>query len=99
MTKPKPERLKTACSIPNKSWNCPKECVGIFGSLMIQGFNESYIVQVCPNPELVGAPNTEVLRTDSPSLILLHRKSQPTPDEYNEAVEAFGTNPLKPIDK
>lgn len=82
---------KQACFKPLEGFDCPDECPGILASreLRYPDSDECFIFQVCPNPNTLGSPNTDVTYGDGSNEITMHRDTTPTEEEYLEATRSF----------
>ncbi|MDB5163670.1 MAG: hypothetical protein JWS12_287 [Candidatus Saccharibacteria bacterium] len=93
MSNPEVTAEKKPCFIPLVGEKCPESCVGLVATKFMRDPNggEGFMIQVCPNPEWLGQPNSEAdYCGDGADVITIHRDTVPTDEEYAQAVQAFG---------
>ena len=78
---------KIGCSLPGLSNECPDACPGLLASRLVMGCE----VQICPNPERLGAANEEAdCCGNGHDVLILHRVTEPSQKDYEKAVAEFG---------
>jgi hypothetical protein len=73
---------------------CPEDCPGILATARRESIyvEDGYHIEVCPNPELIGNPNAETEYCGlGPDVIIMHRDTVPTEEEYDQAAVEFGS--------